>query len=326
MNVVSQGDGLKEIPADSKIPVRPGFLGRLSYVSSWAAAYLGTKGADIVQAINPFYSGPRPFLRALARQRFHAHNFFLLSAGSDSVYWTEGRKRLPYGPFESLLEAEPRVAHFFMGAEARGFNLEIARLARAIIPTAPEYNLSYRGHENLAPMVPFPVNLGGLDYVANSPRRRLVVAHGITRPAAKGTAIIARAFEILSDRYPSDLVLRLYQSTSRTAFLENLQDCDVYVDQIYSLSAGLSALQALALGRVVLGGNESVPTIASSSKTSPVINVRPGVRSIVSAVEGLIPLRGRFPELGYQGRQFVEEEHDHIKVAQRYVDVWKPTS
>lgn len=319
--VASAGDGFKDIPADIRIPTFAGQAGRLVSIWRWAHAYREAMRADIVQAINPFYSGPRAFLWSLARVRAKQDNFFLLSAGSDAVYWREGRQRLPYGPFETLMKTEPKAAVFFMSESGRRFNLEIARLAAAVVPTAPEYEISYAGFSNVAPMIPFPVDVSSLDYADNRPRQRIVVAHGLNR-SAKGSAIIAEAFDALSTKYPRDLDLRLYERTSRSAFISNLADCNVYVDQLYSQSGGLSALQALACGRVVIGGNESDNDYGQNRNQSPIVNVRPSVDSVVRAVEAVLSQRDRFVELGFQGRRYVESWHHYREVAAKYTEVW----
>ena len=49
----------------------------------------------------------------------------------------------------------------------------------------------------------------------------------------------------------------------------------------------------------------------------------PNKQSIVMEVEKLLANRESIPQLGLEGREFVEDVHCHVKVAHKYINTWK---
>ena len=69
-------------------------------------------------------------------------------------------------------------------------------------------------------------------------------------------------------------------------------------------------------GAEILGHNEL------GYKDCPVINIKPDVNDIVEKIEKILEKKNQFGELGKRSREFIEKHHNHIKIAQKYVDIW----
>ena len=78
----------------------------------------------------------------------------------------------------------------------------------------------------------------------------------------------------------------------------------------------------MAQGKVVLGGAEPESLLCLGIKSTPVINILPSSDSIVCEVEKLLQNPCSLSEIGMLSREFVRDNHDHIKIAQKYIDIW----
>ena len=280
---------------------------------------------DVVQAVNPFFPNakffPKHFFYRLL-QKFN-DRFFILAAGSDAFYWRHARPNLRYGPFEDFLKYDVGSEHYYMNSNsALRYNEAIVEMADGVIPVLYEYEEGYRGCRKRMPTIPLPINTDRIIYQENKLSKKLVVFHGLTRYGFKGTRHVEAAFDELRKRYPNDLRLVIDGRVPLTQYMEMLESCNVVIDQLNTYSSGMNGLFALALGKVVLGGAEPEGLFSLRQDWSPIINVTPSKKSVVTAIQNLLDQRDQIPTVGYQGRRFVEQHHNYVKIAQQYVDTW----
>ena len=147
--------------------------------------------------------------------------------------------------------------------------------------------------------------------------------HGILREKDKGTNYIRQAFEIISQKYPNDVEVIIEGRLPLKEYLEVLRRTNVLVDQCKEHCWGLNACYGMAQGKVILGGASRNSLKEFEISESPVFHVKPDVEQIVQQLEHVIENRNKITEWGYQSRNFVETFHNHVKVAQKYVDMWK---
>lgn len=319
-------DGKKQIPVDINLDRDlPGAIGALQ--SRWRlfSALSSFRNFNVVQLMNPFLFKYRFFPVERFYKAIKAKNekFYLLAAGSDAYYWRYGRKALAYGPFEDTLKYDLNLDHHYYESEsALNFNSSVAALTDGVIPIMYEYEVSYSGHKKLMDTIPIPINTNLVQYKPNFAKSKLVIFHGLTRYGFKGTRLVEEAFEILEKKYPQDLTLIIEGGLPLHEYLELMKTVNVVVDQVYSYSCGVNGVYALALGKIVIGGAEPKSLKSIGVDESPVINVKPSVDSIVSAVERVLANKRNLEEHGYRSRIFAEEVHGHIKVAEKYVNAW----
>ena len=324
--VIARGDGFKKFRAD--IPTDAGLNGIWGGAASRVlqpVALARARGYDVAQLINAFtLCGPgMPHNLSLALLKKAAPRFFLLGAGSDAMFWRHGRQHLKKGLFDDYLTYDLRASKSPLESDrSYKWNMEVADASAGVIPIMYEYEVSYKLHPKRMETIPLPVNLEKIPYRENRVGKKLVVFHGLNRYGFKGTRLVEEAFSYLSKRYPRDLELVIDGRMPIDNYLDLMSRANVVIDQLYSHSLGINGVQALAMGKVVVGGAEPEALRSLGLDSSPVFGVQPTARSVIETVERVLERRSDVNAIGAQGRKFVEKVHDAVKVAQQYVDVW----
>ncbi len=283
---------------------------------------------DVVQFVNPFYMfGRFIFLNRVFMKRVRrvSRKMFFLSCASDAYYWRITRRKVPYGIFDDFLKYDLKKKVFWMESmRSYQYNKWVVEISDGIIPLAYEYYLAYEEHEKCLPPLPFPVNIDEISYRENVLRGKLLVYHGATRPGFKGSYYIRKAFEMIQEKYPHDIQCVVGGKLPFSRYLQVLKNFNVIVDQTSGLSWGMNALQSMAAGRIVLGGNERPARELYGLREDevPIVNIRPDVESIVRALEWVLENRRRIAEWGWRSRKFVEKFHDYRRVAKAFVQAW----
>jgi hypothetical protein len=284
-------------------------------------------GFDVVQFINPFYfyHPLSPVNKYLLTKIIKGNGkFFLTAAGDDAYYWSVGRRKLAYGPFEDSLKYDfQKKQHVMSGSNYLEFNRWVVEKSDGVIPIMYEYEVSYEGEPKLLTTIPIPLNLKKIKYKENVVGDKLVVFHGLNRYGFKGTRHVEEAFKILEARYPNDLELVIDGKLPLDEYLRLMERVNVVIDQTYSYSLGVNGVYALAMGKVVLGGAEPESLLSLGVASSPVINIKPTAESIVDEIETLLQKKGSFPLLGFSSRRFTEQLHSHTHVAKMYLKLWE---
>ncbi len=327
--VASMGDGWKHIPTDIMLGSRaPGVRGRIGRIVNPLLALPRLIHHDVIQIINPIlFSTQFDYNKKLLKFLLeHNQKAFLVGAGCDAFYWQEGRERLRYGPFDDVehyeLNGEPGP---WRAPERRAFNLWLANRVDGIIPIMYDYWVGYQNLPRLHKPLPIPINVEKIAYQENQLRNgKLVVFHGLIREGFKGTHHVRAAFDILRQKYPNDVECIIQGGLPLHEYMALLSTVNVVVDQTSSHGSGVNGLFSLALGKVVLGGNEPVhQQLMYGDDPCPIRNILPEPESIVAQVEAILAQRDQLPALGLAGREFVLRQHDYRRVAARYVDAWQ---
>lgn len=323
----ASGDGFKRIPVDLSFDlVKDQRVNR--YLSRVVPITVIKKlqDYDVVQLVNPFafhsfYSLDRWFYNRLIKQN---KKVFVSAAGDDAYFWRVGRSVLKYGPFDDFLRYDKKTTSYYMSTDqAFEYNRWLVAQSHGVIPVMYEYERSYESCDKRLRTIPLPINLKNIAYRENSVHGKLVVLHGLNRYGFKGTRHVEQAFEILSRRYPNDLELIIKGNLPLDQYLKLMQRVNVVVDQMYSYSLGMNGLYALAMGKVVLGGAEPEGLRSLGITSTPVINVAPSANELISVIERLLDCRSQLPGIGRSGRGLVAQVHDHVRIAERYLETWR---
>lgn len=325
VTLAASGDGFKNFPADIKFDSqRSGIVGKIERNLSYFLHLNQMVGYDIVQIINPIVFNPRFGINKILLNYIIKNNNIvsLLGAGCDAFYWQKSRKELDYGPFEDNLKYDYKLNFnpYYDGEDALGWNVFLANKVDHIIPIMYEYEIGYRNFKNLRKCIPIPMNINKINYYPNTVNDKCRVFHGLNRYGFKGTRIVEQAFSILKDN--NFLDLRIEGNMPIDAYLQLMKKTNIIVDQVYSYSAGMNAIYALAMGKIVLGGAEPESLKALGFKDTPIINIKPNAESIVQEIEYLIDHKADIPERGFEARNFVINNHNYIDIAQKYINTW----
>ncbi|MFN8455565.1 MAG: glycosyltransferase [Anaerolineae bacterium] len=142
---------------------------------------------------------------------------------------------------------------------------------------------------------------------------KFVIAHAPSNPMIKGTIYLERAVqELQASGYSIELLL--IQNTPYQETLRLAAQADVIVDQLLVGAYGTFAVEMMALGKPVIcyirddlrrHYPANLPIISASPKT------------IGQALKDLIEQRSRWPEIGQQGIQYVNQVHDSLVIARQ---------
>nr|CAD6596176.1 hypothetical protein RKHAN_00232 [Rhizobium sp. Khangiran2] len=318
-------DGFKKIDVDLDLDFKgksiSSFLGTLK-----ARLSIGRRaeGYDVVQLVNSILFMDMPVFNEIIMADLlrRSDNVFLSACGTDPLYMQKARSLMRYTPIESWLKEDKRSSrHPLEWTYYRKWHSYVCRNVEGIIPVGFDYSICYKNQQNIRRTIPLPIMIDDFAYNAIRVAGRIVVLHGLIRPGSKGTKHITSAFDLLDRKYPGKFEFISVGSLPLQEYLRVMERAHILVDQANSYSYGMNAVQALAMGKVVLSGMEPEALQDLGLQSSPVVNILPNAEQIADAIENIAEadaLRAR----GEWSRRYAEEVHDARKVAARYLVEW----
>ena len=355
VTVVSNGDEWKAYPADISLIRKPGRWGRLTYLLRVLLLLPKLRGYDVVQLINPVHFIDLKAERAVRIYdylRRHNKKVFLGAFGYDYhyVYDSVVRRTLRYCDFYTPTR---EVHHEWNDANERDWlrtykkeaSIHVAETCDGIISGLYEYDVAYRPHfPDKTTFIPMPIEMGdGLEVNGDGlrvnenfqlasfnfqlPQRlRFFIGINRSRTMIKGTDIMLRALERIVADYPDRAEMVKAESVPFAEYKEMMRSSDVLLDQIYSYTPAMNALQAMSQGLIVVsGGEEENYEILGETELRPIINVQPDEEDIYRQLEQLVLHPERIAQLKRDSIEYIRRHHDSLKVAERYLEAWKGT-
>ena len=328
--VAGDGDGYKNIHVDIKLDSKhQNFYGKLERNLKKVKFLSRIEGYDVVQLINPFFVNHHiPFLQKIYEQISVRNNkFFMTVAGMDAYFWKYANKKLLYTPLNDFLRFDIKRNKYFMQSDkAWKFNQEILNYLDGIIPIIYEYQICYSGKtKKLMPLIPIPINTDKHKSLDFKHKDKLNIFHGLSRYGHKGTRYVESAFKKIEKKFPNHIETTIIGGLGFNDYMRYLSRADIVIDQVNSYSMGMNALMSMAMGKIILGGNELESNINKHNLDNPCINIRPDSNDIVQKVEELLDKRNSLESIANDGRQYIEKHHSHITIAQQYLNAWKKT-
>jgi glycosyltransferase involved in cell wall biosynthesis len=280
---------------------------------------------DVVQLINSnIFGGLSINYNSLILKRIsrRSEKFFLSSCGTDYFVYNV-REKLRYNPFESTIKIDTNGYNEYIQKKYYRNNVDIINLVDGIIPTLYTYAEAYRENPKLLNTIQFPVDIHNIKFIPQKIQNdRLKIFHGLNRDGFKGTKYIREAMEKLKEDYPNDVEILIDGKMPLNKYLKVLEETNVVVDQALSYEYGMNAVYSMAMGKVVLSGNEPECQKEFGRTDIPIINIEPSVDDIYNKLEKIVLNKKSVIEIGEKSRLFVEDFHHHVKVAQQYIDTW----
>ncbi len=339
VTVVSDGDGWKNYPRD--IDLTRCSLSRVSsmkyYVKAWRII-MQCRGYDVVQIINPMFLELKahlitPFYRYLRR-----HNkVVVMGAYGMDYYWVRtclDCTTFRYSDFN--IASQPRteeafnkafIAEWMQGAK-RQLNEFIANDCDAIIAGLCEYYMCYTQYfPQKTHFIPMPIHAPAIGaqpqhYTPGTPLRVLI---GIQRGRSeyKGTDIMLRALLKVKALHPDKVEVVKVESMPFFEYRRLMSRCHVIIDQLYSYTPAMNALEAMSRGVVVVGGGEPENyDILHESELRPIVNVQPNEEDCVNQLEALIAHPEQITQMALDSMEYIRRHHDHLKVARQYAELY----
>ena len=345
VTVVSDGDHWKGYRRD--IDLRRRSLGKwdtLRYVLQAKCLWLRLKGYDVVQLINPVFLDLRaerilPYYKRLRKQN---GRLFLGSFGIDKPWVEEGLKPdtfrysdfYLFGQRRDNVDTRQMEADWLLGPKGVLFDY-VANDCDGIIASLYEnYRCCQPRYQGKLHFIPFPIALGSQSSQKDTtsspfkgePERVLRFFIGLqrTRSAYKGTGIMLRALERLKEKYPDRMEIVIAENVPFEQYCEMMNHSDVLLDQLYSYTPAMNALQAMSQGLVVVSGGEPEHyALLGETELRPIINVQPTEDDVFQQIEQRLLLHPKVLEqLSRDSVEYVRRHHDPVRVAQQYLEVW----
>lgn len=316
--IATYGDGWKKYKSDIDLgTVKPGFSSHLERLVKQTSNIGGFKDFDVIQLIspNPFYRPISHFLESLIFSG--DKKLVYVAAGSDAIYRKHVRE-LNYHPPHDWFEKNGELERL----------KNMLRPFDAVVPVCWEYKYCME-KEGFTPkeVMPFPINIEKQKFQSLGRSGKVRFFHPLNRDNLnydfKGTHLIRQAFIELTEKYGDVAEFICAGGMNHKEYDAFTDDVDVIVDQTYSFSYGMSAAYGLAKGKIVLSGLEDVVKDCVYYKNSPIINIKPSVEDIKEKIEIILSRRNELAVLGEASRYFAKKYHDHVTVAESFLNIYK---
>ena len=337
VTVASDGDGWKNYPRDIDLyrDLNWGVLKTLRYFWHLVKEFRKFRGYDVVQLINPVFLPLKaermmPFYNYLRR---HNKRVFLGAFGMDH-YWVKAGldcTTFRYSDFNmgnEVRESEDNdiwIRDWLRGAKGE-LNQFIANNCDGIIAGLYEYYASYLPYyKEKLQYIPFPIATQAEVTISSEAPTRVRFFIGIqkSRSEYKGTDIMLRALERVAQELPDRCEIVKVESVPFAEYVKLMHHSDVILDQLYSYTPAMNALEAMARGLIVVGGAEPEHyALMQEEDLRPIFNVLPNEQSVYEVLREIALHPERVPQLKRDSITYIRKHHDYVKVAQRYLETW----
>jgi len=294
------------------------------------------KGYDIVQLINQHAIGGVPFIERKQIRFLKKNNrsLFLLSCGDDtySLNYYKNSKSLKYSvltPLSSNKNFKKKYESTLRYFKKDFINLakEVDLMCNGIIASDIDYHLALKNNPKYIGLIPNPVILNKIKpHKKQHSTIRILLGVNTASYIKKGLNYFEDALEIIRVKYP-EVAIKKTENLGFEAYIKELNQTDILLDQVFSYDQGYNALEAMALGKVVFTGAEQEFLDYYNLKEDEVaINALPDVDYLVEKISMLIEQPKKIEEIGANAKVFVANHHEASKVAKTYLSTWKKTT
>ena len=339
VTVASNGDFWKDYPRDIDLARRDGKWGGVSLMARLLRSLPHMVGYDVVQVINPMFVELKAarILPLYCFLRRHNRRVVLCAMGMD-YYWVHEcctRKPLRYSDFNIGAELRTnadalRERADWLGTDKERLNRLVADDCDAIVAGLYEYWACY---QPLFPgktyFVPLPIKKKPIDSVLADKRAsgqplRVFIGINRSRSEYKGTDIMLRAAQAVSQRYPGRMELRVAESVPFAQYVQMMCGSDAILDQLYSYTPSMNPLEAMSRGIICIGGGEPENyEILGEHDLRPIVNVEPTYESVCQQLEHLVLHPELLSGLQHDSVAYVTRHHDYLKVARQYESIYR---
>ncbi len=290
-------------------------------------AFSGAK-FDVVHLQTPFIlsTGLTPlYLPVLAKLLSLAKIKSLSLAGDDYYYWNTSNQFLAYGPWEDAISEDYGNKLPFCAKPLGKFvNDWVVERMDLLIPSCYEYIFGYKNNPKLTEHIPFAFNVSEVQpsYYDQASKNSISILYAESRPGFKGSKHILPALNAVKEKYGDDVAIRFVKKVPYLEYKNMLASADIIIDQAYSFGWGMNAVEAMALGKVVLSGSEKEALAYQGIDSSPIINILPNAEDIYMKLCNLIDNPEKIVSIGIESRAFAEAFHGYEAVIPKIVKAW----
>ena len=256
---------------------------------------------------------------------------FLLSCGDDYLYVNYNfdnpqnksivqpylRGKIKDKDFSNVLKFKTKdfkILHEFIFENIKG-----------VIASDIDYHIPLVNHPKYLGLIANPINI--YSFVKNELmiNDKIIIFHGINESNyyKKGNDFFEKALKIIKDKYQDKVEIIIVKSLPYNEYIKLYNNAHIILDQVYAFDQGYNALEAMAKGKVVFTGAEKEFEEYYSLNKKVAINALPDVDYLVEQLSILIENPSEIKAIGKRARAFIENEHDYIILAEKYLKTWK---
>lgn len=340
VTVMSEGSHGMDTPRDIDITRRPGIRGSFAYLYRLFQLMPQMSGYDVVQIINTNFLELKPgriryFFRHLKRTNGMVS---MALAGTDPVFvgactrtdtfrYSEhrlGHMRSPYA------EKDKYAEYLWMHPRLQAYARYVYDNVDCAVSALYEYDAASRPllADRLA-YIGLPVDVSSFakyrhaDAAAQRPYRILA---GVKEELAlqKGSLLLLDAARRIEADTPGLCVVDEVRNLPYREYLKKFEAADIVLDQIYSYTPAMAALQAMAAGKIaVSGGEEEYYRFIGENTLRPVVNIDPMHDDIEATLRSLMADPVEMQRRQREGIEFVEKHNRVETVTDRLLAHWQ---
>lgn len=291
-------------------------------------------GFDVIQFINEAPFGCTANIEKQIFDVLHSwnSNSFLLSCGTDylsvAYAFNENYRYSIFTSFKKHTDTKHSDSYGvkFLKPEFEALHNHIYSSIEGVIASDIDYHLPLLGHPKYLGLAPNPVNTNKIELNPIDISGKIVIFHGINSMHyyKKGNDLFEHALSVISKKYSDKVEIITAKDLPYTEYIKSYNEAHILLDQVYAYDQGYNALEAMAKGKVVFTGAEQEwLDYYKMKKDMVVINALPEVSSIIEKLVWLIENPNQIVQIGRNARQFVENHHNYIKCADRYLELWQ---
>ena len=195
----------------------------------------------------------------------------------------------------------------------------------SLIASDLDYKIPLEAMKYEAHFIPNPINTNAIQFKELEINAKVVIFLGINRGSyiKKGISFFEKALGIIKEKYNSNVEILITENIPYNQYISLYNKAHILLDQVYAYDQGYNALEAMAKGKVVFTGAENEFMKHYNLTQSVAVNALPDVDSLVNELSFLIENPGEIIAIGKRARAFIEKEHHYIKIAEKYLEVWK---
>lgn len=287
---------------------------------------------DVVQFINeiPVKSTKKIELFLLKKIFQQNKKVFVLSCGADYLnmkYDSENKTKKSilhafhknpklkkeYAPYFDLLKENHKKVHEFVLENCNG-----------LIANDFDYVDATKNHPKYLGLIQYPVNINKLNVEELAYNNKIIIFLGINQWSynQKGFFYFEKALESIEKKYQDKIEIIITKNIPYQKYINLYNSAHILLDQSCSCDQGYNALEAMAKGKVVFTGAEQAFVDYYKLTERVCINAKPDVDYLIKELSFLIENPNEIITIGKRARAFVEKEHDYIKIAEKYLEVW----
>lgn len=328
--LISDGDGWKDYPRDIDLHRRlSGPFGSLIYLCELAKLLPRMRGYDVVQLINPQVLYLKPRWNRWFFDYLKRHNRIVsLGCFGDDYYVVTRMQQKDFLAYTDFVAGDSIIDHAlnrqriqtWCDPERRALTEHAVAQADCLMACLYEYYKVYEQEGFGAKLHYLPLPVESIKEKGKGKNRensavRVLLAIQKQRGPMKGTDQIEPLLVRLAKEYPDQIDLHRIESVSFEQYCQEVDAADVIVDQLYSYTPAMTALEAMRRGKVVISGGERYE-LEGVCYEAPVINLRPFAdeENYQKLHETLLD-RNKIAQLSEDSQAYVVKYHDADLVA-----------